>query len=59
MDINEQVFAVFAEATKPLKAGEVADITGLDKADVSKAVKELKKADRIESPKACFYQVKA
>lgn len=58
MDVNEQVFAVFAEATKPLKAGEVAEITGIDKAEVSKAIKELKKADRLESPKACFYQAK-
>ena len=43
---------------KPLRPGEIAEITGIDKKDVSKYIKELKTTERIYSPKRCFYQAK-
>lgn len=46
------------KAGKPLKAGEVAELSGLDKKAVEKAMDELKKADQIESPKRCFWSPK-
>jgi DNA-binding IscR family transcriptional regulator len=46
------------EAGKPLKAGEIAELSGLDKKEVEKAMAELKKEEAIESPKRCFWQPK-
>lgn len=47
-----------AEAGKPLKGGEIAAIAGIDKKEVDKAIKNLKKEEKIISPKACYYQPK-
>ena len=43
---------------KPMRPGEIAEKSGLDKGDVDKAIKQLKKEERIYSPKRCFYDVK-
>ncbi|NLJ08665.1 MAG: MarR family transcriptional regulator, partial [Sphingobacteriales bacterium] len=43
---------------KPLKPGEIASLAGIERADVDKAIKVLKKEEKIFSPKACFYQAK-
>jgi hypothetical protein len=54
----EKVFETMQAAGKPLKAGEIAAASGLDKKEVDKALKELKKDGRIESPKVCYWQPK-
>jgi len=46
------------KAGKPVKAGEVAEMTGIPKDDVAKIIAGLKKQGKVESPKACFYQPK-
>lgn len=58
MDSKELVMKKMTEAGKPLKAGEVADLTGLDKNSVEKVFKELKKEDRIVSPIRCYWEPK-
>jgi DNA-binding MarR family transcriptional regulator len=58
MDINEKVLKALKDAGKALKGGEIADITGIDKKDVDKAIKKLKAEDKIASPKMCFYEIK-
>jgi len=58
MPINELVFKTLNEAGKPLRPGEIALAAGIEKADVDKAIKQLKKEERIYSPKKCFYDVK-
>ena len=55
MDFNAQVLKVLKASDKPMKAQEVADALGADKALVSKAFKEMKATGEITSPKACFY----
>jgi uncharacterized protein YaaQ len=45
-------------AGKPLKAGEIALAAGVEKTVVEKAIKQLKKEEKIYSPKNCFYEVK-
>jgi len=55
MEIKELVLKTMSDARKPLKAAEVADLAGLDKADVEKVFKELKKNDQIESPVRCYW----
>ncbi|WP_372948870.1 hypothetical protein [Mariniphaga sp.] len=54
----EKVLETMKIAGKPLKAGEIAEATGLDKKEVDKAMKLLKKEGKIESPKVCYWQPK-
>lgn len=55
MDIQDQVLQALKSSGVPLKAGEIAAKTGLDKAAVDKAIKGLKKEQRISSLKVCYY----
>ena len=54
-DVKAKVLQVMVEAGKPLRPGEIAKLAGLDKNEVSKAIKELKQEGKIHSPKRCFY----
>ncbi|NLJ72500.1 MAG: ArsR family transcriptional regulator [Syntrophomonadaceae bacterium] len=53
-----QVIKALNEAGKPLKAGEIAEITGLDKKEIDKIIKKLRTEEVIHSPKRCFYEPK-
>ncbi len=55
-DNRELVISAMVKAGKPLKAGEIVELTGLDKKDVDKAMKDLKKEDAISSPKRCYWE---
>lgn len=55
---TEKVIEAMKAAGKALKAGEIADATGLPKAEVDKAMKILKTEGRIVSPKVCYWQPK-
>ncbi|SNZ03156.1 hypothetical protein SAMN06265182_0308 [Persephonella hydrogeniphila] len=55
MSVEEKVLEAMKKAGKPLKTGEIVEITGLDKKEVEKAIKKLKKEGKIESPKRCYY----
>ncbi|TAJ05677.1 MarR family transcriptional regulator [Marinilabiliaceae bacterium JC017] len=52
------VLETMKKAAKPLKAGEISELSGLDKKDVDKAIKELKTKEKIVSPKRCFWEPK-
>jgi len=54
----EKVLAVMSASAKPLKAGEIAELAGLDKKVVEKAMNELKKEGKIVSPIRCAWEVK-
>lgn len=54
----EKVLAVMSAAGKPLKAGEIAELAGLDKKVVEKAMNDLKKEGKIVSPVRCAWEVK-
>ncbi|ASA77093.1 MarR family transcriptional regulator [Thermococcus sp. 5-4] len=51
----EVVFKVLKEAGKPLKSKEIAELAGIDKKEVDKAIKVLKTEGKIISPKRCYY----
>jgi predicted Zn-ribbon and HTH transcriptional regulator len=55
MDTKETVLKVLKDSPEPLKAGDIAQKAGLDKKEVDKAIKALKKEEKIVSPKRCFY----
>ncbi len=51
-----KVLETLKAAGKALKAGEIAEISGLDKKEVDKAMKELKTQGKITSPKMCYWE---
>ncbi len=52
---EELVFKVLKEAGRPLKSTEIAELAGIDKKEVDKVIKKLKKEGKIISPKRCYY----
>lgn len=56
MEIKEQILQAMREAGKPMNATEVSKATGLEKADVDKAFKALKKEEAIVSPVRCKWE---
>ena len=54
----EKVLETMRSAGKPMKAGEIAEASGLDKKEVDKAMKILKKEEKIVSPKVCYWEPK-
>lgn len=59
MEENAQlIIKVLEESETSLRPGEIAEKAGLEKKDVDKAIKQLKKEEKIFSPKRCFYDVK-
>jgi DNA-binding transcriptional regulator GbsR (MarR family) len=52
---TDKIYKAFTDSEAPLRAGEVAEITGIDKKEVSKVIKTLKKEGKIISPKNCYY----
>lgn len=55
MDIKDKVLEILNNSEEPLKGGQIAEASGIDKKEVDKAIKELKKDEKIISPKRCFY----
>ncbi len=58
MDFEELVLATLKKSDQPLKGKEISEISGIEKKEVDKVIKKLKKAEKIYSPKNCFYSVK-
>lgn len=58
MSVQEKIIKAFEQAGKPLKAGEVAEIAGLDKKEVDKEIKKLTVVGTLYSPQRCFYDIK-
>lgn len=58
METKEIVIKTLKASEKPLKSGEIASIAGIEKTEVDKAIKILKKEEKIFSPKNCYYSVK-
>ena len=59
MEKKEQVLSAMKAAGIPVNAGKLVELTGLDRKEVDKAMKQLKTEGAIESPKVCFWQPKA
>ena len=59
MDDVKQVLDAMKAAGEPVAAGAIAEMTGLDRKAVDKAMDALKKSGAIESPVRCKWQPKA
>ncbi|MCL2573279.1 MAG: MarR family transcriptional regulator [Defluviitaleaceae bacterium] len=57
--VKEQVYEALEKAGEMMDAKGIMAATGLERADVDKAIKALKKEEKIDSPKRCFYVAKA
>ncbi|RLD65697.1 MAG: MarR family transcriptional regulator [Bacteroidetes bacterium] len=58
MEVKELVLKTLNKSDAPLKSGEIAEQAGIDKKEVDKALKSLKKDESIMSPKRCYYSAK-
>lgn len=56
MELKDQIVNLLKES-EPLKGKEIAEQLSVEKKDVDKAIKDLKKEEKIISPKRCFYSV--
>lgn len=56
MSNTKVVLEAMNKAGKPVRTGEIAELSGLDKKEVEKAMKELKADTKIVSPKRCFWE---
>jgi hypothetical protein len=55
METTDKVLDVMRKAAEPLNAGKVAELGGLDRKAVDKAMDQLKKEGKIVSPRRCFW----
>lgn len=55
MDTSEKVLQTMREAGEPLNAGKIAELGGLDRKEVDKAMTKLKKDGKIVSPVRCYW----
>jgi DNA-binding transcriptional regulator GbsR (MarR family) len=58
METKDQVLAALKNSPEPLKAGDIAEQTGIDKKEVSKQIKVLVNEGIVHSPKFCYYAPK-
>jgi len=56
MEKQELVLKTMQSAGKALSAGQIAELTGLDRKEVDKVMKTLKTTGKITSPKNCYWQ---
>ena len=53
METKDKVLAVMKEAGTPLNAGKIAELSGIDRKEVDKAMKQLKEEGAIVYPVRC------
>ncbi|MFD1773265.1 transcriptional regulator [Paenibacillus rhizophilus] len=56
MSVKEQVLETIKSAGKPVSAGEVEKLSGLDRKEIDKAFNDLKKEKAIVSPVRCKWE---
>ncbi len=58
METNIKVIEILKKNKKPMKSGEIAETSGIDKKDVDKAIKKLVAEGKVHSPERCKYSLK-
>ena len=53
METKAKVLATMIEAGEPMNAGKIAELSGIDRKEVDKAMKQLKEEGAIVSPVRC------
>ncbi len=57
MDSKSEILSILEREGRPLSAGEVATLGGLDRKEVDKIFAELKKEEAIVSPIRCKWEI--
>jgi predicted transcriptional regulator len=52
---EEKVLEAMKKAGEPVKPGDLVELAGLSKDEITKTINALKKDGRVTSPKRCFY----
>jgi len=55
MDSKDKVLEVMRTEGQPLNAGKIAELSGLDRKEVDKIMAQLKKEEKIVSPRRCYW----
>ena len=55
-EISKKVLDAMKKKGKPVRPGEIAKDLGIESKQVSKAIQELKKEGKVQSPKQCFWE---
>lgn len=58
MEAIEIVMKTLGSSPTPLKSGDIAVKSGIEKTEVDKALKKLLKEEKVISPIRCFYALK-
>lgn len=58
MNTEETIIKTLKQSEKPLSAGQIAEISGLDRKTVDKAMTKLKVEEKITSPIRCYWTAK-
>ena len=56
METKEKVLQVMREAGEPVNAGKIVELSGIDRKEVDKAMKQLKEEGTIVSPVRCKWE---
>ena len=56
METKERVLQVMREAGEPVNAGKIVELSGIDRKEVDKAMKQLKEEGTIVSPVRCKWE---
>jgi len=56
MENTDILLSTMKSAGKALSAGQIAELSGLDRKEVDKVMKVLKTGGKIVSPKNCYWQ---
>lgn len=57
MESKEAIIKAMEKAGKPMKGGEIADASGVDKKEVDKLIKKLVAEGKVDSPMRCLYSL--
>jgi biotin operon repressor len=50
------VLTTMKKAGKPLSAGQISEMTGIERKEIDKVMKKLKTEGKIVSPKNCYWE---
>jgi transcription initiation factor TFIIIB Brf1 subunit/transcription initiation factor TFIIB len=55
MEPKDAIVMAMEQSGKPMKGGEIAEASGVDKKEVDKIIKKLVAEGKVDSPQRCFY----
>ena len=57
MESKDAIIKAMEKSGKPMKGGEIAEASGVDKKEVDKLIKKLVAEGKIDSPQRCYYAI--